>query len=239
MSGETETHHRALEIRGQLEAINDALYLSIRATVQQGTRPGFFSQLLSEDAQPVGGLGFDYLDELLAGFLQLKEPYPLPAHPAEGMVFYQPTPARHIFHLLRLSQLDEADTLIDLGSGLGHVPLLTAICTNAGSIGIEREEAYVASARRCAEQLKLGRVAFLPQDARDADLSAGTVFYLYTPFSGAILEEVLSRLQEQSKMRCIRICTFGPCTKAVAQEKWLAAITSPDEAGVSIFRSRG
>lgn len=234
-----ESWRRLLTVRAQLEALNDALYRSVRTEVQQGSRPALFARLLSEDADPVGGLSFDYLDEVVSGVLAIQEPDPLPAHPPEGMVFYQPTPARHILHLLRLTALADADILIDLGSGLGYVSLLASICTGARAIGIEREATYVASARQCSQQLRLERVSFLEQDARGADLSRGTVFYLYTPFTGAILADVLSRLQARSKSHPIRICTFGPCTESVAKERWLESHGRPDPDHITVFRSRG
>ena len=86
---------------------------------------------------------------------------------------------------------------------------------------IEREAGYVACARRCARQLGLARASFLCQDARAADLSRGTVFYLYTPFTGAILREVLQRLAQEAKARPLRLCTLGPCTAEVAAQPWL------------------
>lgn len=227
---------QALQLR--LESLHRELFLAMRAEIQQGSRPALFSQLLSEESDPAGGLSFDYLDQLLAGVLRLEEPDPLPAHAPEGMVFYQPTPARHIVQLLRRTALTEADVLIDLGSGLGHVPLLASICAHVRAIGIEREAAYVACARRCAQQLELERVCFLQRDAREADLSSGTVFYLYTPFTGAILGEVLGQLQAQSKSRSIRICAFGPCTEAVAREPWLESRSKPDPDHITVFRSR-
>jgi Histone methylation protein DOT1 len=169
--------------------------------------------------------------------LGLEAPDPPPTHPPDGMVFYQPTPARHIFHLFRLTALSESDVLIDLGSGLGHVPLLASICTGARSIGVEREGAYIASAQRCVQDLHLDRVSFLQQDAREADLSQGTVFYLYTPFTGAILAEGLRQLQRQSESRPIRVCTFGPCTETIVKEKWLVASTEPNRDHVTVFCS--
>jgi predicted RNA methylase len=128
--------------------------------------------------------------------------------------------------------------LIDLGSGLGHVPLLASICTHARGLGIEREEAYVRCARQCAERFRLDRVAFVQHDARQVDLSAGTVFYLYTPFTGPILREVLSHLKEKSTKCPIRVSTFGPCTDVVALETWLEALTEPDPAQITLFCSR-
>jgi len=228
----------AQTMRAQLEAVNERLYAALRGEIRQGSRPALFAQLIEDDSDVVGGLSFDYRDELVAGVLQLEEPSSLPAHPGPEVVFYQPTPARHLFHLLHLVRLSAADTLIDLGSGLGHVPLLTTICSDANSIGIEREEVYVASARRSAQELNLERARFLVQDVREGDLSAGTVFYLYTPFTGSVLAAVVERLRRESRSRSIRICTFGPCAGTLAQEGWLEPVGRADSEHITVFHTR-
>jgi hypothetical protein len=182
--------------------------------------------------------GYDHLDELLGGIL----PFTLPdevAAPASEMVFYQPTPARHVFDLIERTALTASDVLVDLGSGLGHVPLLAALCTDAHAVGIEREAAYVACARQCAEALDLATVEFIQQDARAADFSLGTVFYLYTPFTGSILRTVLDALRHEAGRREIRVCTYGPCTPLVAAEPWLQATGPSGPERVREFRSRG
>jgi len=233
-----EVRRAALAMHAQLEAVNGQLYAALRDEIRQGSRPALFAQLIEDDSEVVGGLSFDYRDELVAGVLQLEEPSSLPAHPGPELVFYQPTPARHLFHLLHLVRLSAADTLIDLGSGLGHVQLLTAICTDARSMGIEREEVYVASAHRCAQELNIERARFLAQEVRDADLSAGTVFYLYTPFTGFVLAAVVDRLRRESRARSVRICTFGPCTGTLAQERWLQPEGPADPERITVFHSR-
>lgn len=231
--------HRLKSQRTHLEAMNDAFCRSIRAEIQRGLRPTLFSRWLQLEENAASGLSFDSLDDLVSGVLKFDEFVAPARHPAPEMVFYQPTPARHIFRLLRLAALLEADTLVDLGSGLGHVPLLASICTGARAIGIEMEEAYVTCARRCAQRLNIGRVSFLHKDARDADLGSGTVYYLYTPFAGSILDSVLKRLRQEATVRAIRICTFGPCTDAIAREPWLEAARKPEPGQINIFRSRG
>lgn len=65
---------------------------------------------------------------------------------------------------------------------------------------------------------------FVQGDARAADLSDGTVFYCYASFTGTILRDVLNLLRDEALRREIRICTFGPCTPAVAKEQWLPVI---------------
>ena len=133
------------------------------------------------------------------------------------------------------SALSAADVLVDLGSGLGHVPMLASMLTGVQGLGIEVEAAYVASAQECAQSLHLSRVRFIHEDARAADLSSGTVFYLYSPFTGSILADVLERLRKESTRRPIRICTLGPCTCTLAQEAWLQANALPHPGQVTIF----
>jgi trans-aconitate methyltransferase len=153
------------------------------------------------------------------------------------MVFYQPTPARHILRFIQLSALSASDALVDLGSGLGHVSILASILTGAQCIGIEAEQAYVETARECARSLQLKRVTFVRQNAIEADLAAGTVFYLYTPFTGETLKTMLGRLQKESGERPITICTLGPCTSNVAREPWLSTSSQPDPDQITCFRS--
>jgi hypothetical protein len=44
---------------------------------------------------------------------------------------------------------------------------------------------------------------------READLSSGTVFYLYSSFNGSILTDVLSALRMESTRRSIKICSLA------------------------------
>ncbi len=232
---------RAHLLRQKLESANALIYHSIRNQIQKGSPP---SQLLhwieqcsgSEEAPP-RGLGYDFLDELISGVLQAREPEIAPLHPSPEMVFYQPTPARHILQLLRLSDLSAADTLIDLGSGLGHVPILASALTGARCIGIEAVQAYVTCARECAAALRLNRVTFLHQNAAEANLAGGTVFYLYTPFTGRTLTTVLQNLKKESMERIVTICSFGPCTMTVAMETWLTSNVAPHPDQIAVFRS--
>ena len=243
-SGEAKLYRRARAIYDRLEAVNCELYQSIRSEIQRGARPDALLQRVRPStgvAEVVGvapGIGYDYLDELIIGVLQFEEPNAGHVQLGPEMVFYQPTPARHIFNLIGITALTATDVLVDLGSGLGHVPLLVSICTGAHSIGIELEGAYVECARQSAQRLNLDKVAFVRQDARAADLASGTVFYLYTPFTGSILGAVLNLLRREAANRQIRICTFGPCTTVVAGERWLAAAATPETDRIALFRSR-
>lgn len=239
-SVDDDVRRRAIALMQQLEAVNQTVYHAIRQAIRRGegkTAMRDWMHVLATPADtPCDGQGYDALDTLLAGVLPFDEPADDDSTLPAEMVFYQPTPARHILDLIDRVGLDATDVLIDLGSGLGHVPLLAAICTGARCIGIERNPAYVACARHGAEALELGAVAFIEQDARIADLSAGTVFYLYTPFTGTVLRRVLDMLEHEAAGRAIRIATLGPCTAIVAGEPWLAPLepTRPDR--IAVFR---
>ena len=246
---EPELYRRATEICARLEAANTKLYAAIRREIRRTLRPDallrwvHLSEAISSPASevvpiPANRVGYDHLDDLLSGVLQLEEPAASPTPPNREMVSYQPTPARHIFHLLRVTELSAADVLVDLGSGLGHVALLVSMCTQARCIGVEMEAAYIERARQCAHRLNLNNVTFLKQDAREADLSSGTVFYLYTPFLGSILAAVLDRIRREAGSRPIRVCSYGPITPIIAQEQWLQAASAPQTDRITVFRSR-
>lgn len=235
-------YSRIKAIRTRLEAINAELYHSIRSEIMHGAQPYALRRWIQRPANredketPTPGLAYDCRDEVLSGILQLREPSQTNLRPAREMVFYQPTPVRHILRLMEASALSEADVFVDLGSGLGHVSLLVSLLAGVESRGIEVEAAYVASAQECAQRLHQSRVRFIHGDARTADLAVGTVFYLYSPFIGSILMDVLHRLRTESAMRPIRICTLGSCTSTVAKESWLAAAALPDPNQVTVFR---
>jgi hypothetical protein len=242
-SNTAELYRRARAIYARLEAVNYELYAAIRSEIRRGGPPRTLLHWASSSADiedvagPANGVGYDYLDELISGVLQFEEPNTEPVQRESEMVLYQPTPARHIFNLLGLAALTASDVFVDLGSGLGHVPLLVSICTRARSIGIELEANYIECARQCAQRLNMNKVAFIQQDARAADLSAGTVFYLYTPFTGSILSGVLNRLRREAATRPIRICTYGPCTSVIVEESWLETTAAPVAHRVALFRS--
>jgi hypothetical protein len=241
---DSRIHKRTKALRRRLEAANAELYQSVRSDIVRGGRPRSLLQRLEDSARqnesisPLPGFGFDCRDELLSGVLQLREPSEPNHQRSPEMVPYQPTPVRHILHLITATALGENDVFVDLGSGLGHVPLLVCMVTGAQSVGIEVEAAYVASARECAQSLHMNRIRFIPQDARAADLSSGTVFYLYSPFNGSILTDVLGALRMESMGRSIKICSLGPCTRIVANETWLKATALPDTERIAVFDSQ-
>jgi hypothetical protein len=230
---------RARALVASLDSANAELYDAIREQIKNGICPAEFLPFLhNASSNAPSGLAYDYADDLISGIFQFETPANEPCALGPESVFYQPTPARHIFHLIAAAVITPADILVDLGSGLGHVPLLASICSGAFAMGIELEPTWVAIAKNCARSLNLRNVTFFAQDARDADLSAGTVFYLYTPFTGPTLASVIESLRKQAWQRPIRICTFGPCAFAFSEQRWLKPTSPPATDQVTIFFPR-
>jgi len=168
--------------------------------------------------------GYDDLDEFVNDLLFVGE-MPEPTRELEpGMVEYYKTPARMVFEWVERMEFGAGEVFYDLGSGLGQVVMLVNLLTGIEARGVEIEPAYCAFAQDCATGLGLSDVGFVEADVRDADISDGTVFFLYTPFTGGILKDVLARLRSLAKP--IRIVTCGPCTEIVAKEEWLTQLSS-------------
>ena len=233
-STDPELLARAEALRRELEEINRRLYDALRLGIRAGQHV-FAPWIDTLEPMPAGD-GYDYRDDLLSGVLALDEPDEVAPLPPE-MVFYQPTPARHVFELIRRARLNERDIVMDLGSGLGIVPLVVAAATAARAVGIEREATYVDAARRCAHRLGVARASFECGDARDADVSAATLFYFYTPFTGAVMRKVLDTLRHEAARRPLRIASFGPCTGVIAAEPWLRAESSIGPDRLALFHA--
>ncbi len=219
---------RAETARTQLEAIDDGLFHRLRAGIRSGAlrgtalRPRLEAYAGNAGEQDDGS--YDSLDALISGVL-LVEAAPAEAAQREAeMVFYQPTPARLMLELVERSELQEHDTFYDLGSGLGQVVILVHLLSGVAAKGVEVDPAYCEYARRCAQELDLSRVEFIHADAREAEYSDGTAFFLYTPFEGKMLQVVLARLRREAERRKIDVYTYGPCTPEVARQEWLRSV---------------
>lgn len=181
----------------------------------------------------------DFVDVFLNGVLGMDYAPAETVQLQSGMIGYHPTPARVILALIERLRLQATDVFYDLGSGLGRVALLVGLLTPALARGIEFEPAYCAYAQQRAADLRLTRVTFLPGDVRQADYGDGTVFFLYTPFTGHILREVLARLQTVAQTRPITLATYGACGREVARQPWLRLTAQQDFAHdtLSLFTS--
>lgn len=229
------------------ESLDALLFRRLRARLRSADDPGAeFRKILESHFPararrgPIASAGYDALDAFVNGLLH---PGPLPPEtlPLEpGMVDFRKTPARIALELFERSGLAPGEVFCDVGSGLGQIPLLAHLLTGARAIGIEREPAYAGYGRACAAALGLAAVEFPAMDARAAGYGPVDVLFLYTPFRGGILAEVLERVRRQGR-EGIRIFAFGPCARDLAEREWLVPWSQgPDRgSGLRGFVLRG
>jgi SAM-dependent methyltransferase len=93
---------------------------------------------------------------------------------------YEPTPLTVVEAMLKMAGVGPTDTVYDLGSGDGRIPLMAAQRYGAHGVGIEIQPALVRASRQTAHESGVeDKVTFVEQDFFDADLSPATVVLLY------------------------------------------------------------
>lgn len=133
---------------------------------------------------------------------------PSTASPGEHLVGYHASGVAPIVHALDAVPVIAHDVVIDLGAGLGKVVALAHLLTGATARGIELQPDLVARAREEAARRAID-VEHQCADAREAPLDDGTVFFLYAPFTGPVLAEVVARLHAVACRHAIVVCALG------------------------------
>jgi hypothetical protein len=235
----TRLKRYAERVKRQLEEIDHTLFQRLRADIRSGVctgkaLKGLIDEYVGRDARrQQDAMGYDSLDVFINRLL-LINPAPLETKAREAeMVYYQQTPARIILELVEKGHLTRKDVFYDLGSGLGQVPILVHLLSGVIAKGIDFEPAYCDYASGCAAALNLSRVEFVNVDARQADYSDGTAFFMYTPFKGGLLQEMLEKLRGEARRRRIRLFTYGPCTSEVSRQSWLKCV---DRNGADLYK---
>jgi precorrin-6B methylase 2 len=240
-------YHRAAQLWQRLDAVNVQLFHRLReqlvaAPCTETMLPQLCETYVGCAAHETHRVACDedYLDVFVNGVLDVGQAPTETLDLQSGMIGYLPTPTRVIFALLEHVSLHADDVFYDIGSGLGRVPLLVGLLTSAQAKGIEVEPAYYAYAQQRVHSLHLARVAFINRDARKADYADGTVFFLYTPCTGRMLQEVLDKLHSEARTRTITIAAYGLCTEHVAQQGWLQPTVRQafDHDTLALFTSR-
>lgn len=218
---------RAEKAAQELSEINSRVFQMLQAKIRKGCTSSAFQNQLAEyfnfNNMGLEETSYDNLDILINGiFYQLPMPQPLLV-PEPEMFEYQKTPARIVFGLIRQFPFLKDDVFYDIGSGLGQVAMLINFLSGVTTKGVEFEPAFCKYAMDCARLLNLSNVTFINTDARKADYSDGTIFFMFTPFRNKILEDVMLLLRKEAQQRKITIITYGPCTRQVALQNWLHA----------------
>ncbi|MFO0710495.1 MAG: hypothetical protein U0353_11685 [Sandaracinus sp.] len=123
-----------------------------------------------------------------------------------GGVPYLPCDVSAILSAIDLVTLDARRTFVDLGAGVGRAAMLVHLLTGARAIGVEVQPELVAHADATLARLQLGGISMRCADVRSVALE-GDVFFLYAPFSGAILDEVTRVLAALGARRPIEVIT--------------------------------
>jgi methyltransferase family protein len=158
----------------------------------------------------------DWLSSLPAGerdaaverYLAIATPPRSHDSPGEDLVGYHASGLSAIVRTLVEVPVVADDVFVDLGAGLGKVVMLARLLTGATARGIEIQPALVDRARAAASALGID-ASFIQSDVRDADLDDGTVFFLYAPFTGPVLGDVLERMHAVARRRSIVVCALG------------------------------
>lgn len=151
-----------------------------------------------------------------------------------GCVPYLPCAVERLLRMLERADVQSGDVFVDIGSGVGRAAALAHLLTGAAAIGIEIQPELVQEARALAARLNASRITTLEGDAAElvGHVSLGSVFFLYCPFSGARLDQVMNHLASIARTRVIRVCSADLPLPACS---WLAPVSlSPD---LAVYRS--
>jgi SAM-dependent methyltransferase len=134
-----------------------------------------------------------------------------------GCVPYFPCSVDALLRMVEQAGVLSSDVFVDVGSGLGRAAAFVHLLTGAGVIGIEIQSGLVRAARDLATRLVVSRVSCIQGDAAKLTgfITIGSIFFLYCPFSGNRLVNVLVDLESIARTRMIRICCLDlplpPC----------------------------
>lgn len=145
----------------------------------------------------------DQRDAELERLLGIEVHDDLSRSPGPELIGYHPSGLAPVSCALIEAAVGEEDLFIDLGAGVGKVVALARLLCGARARGIEVQRALVDLSPR------VEGVELVHADVRHAPLEDGTVFFLYNPFTGAALRDVLARLHAVAQHHGIVVCALG------------------------------
>lgn len=124
------------------------------------------------------------LPPLLALLVALAAPPAAPAQEdpdaTEPGAPYVPTPMGVVTEMLELAEVTASDTVYDLGSGDGRLPITAARLYGSRGVGVELDSGLVARSRRHAREAGVDNlVRFVRGDLFETDIRPATVLTLY------------------------------------------------------------
>ena len=229
MHGEHRLHARRPRYAAFVEERHSRSAALARSSIEQGLHDAarFRAALLS-----VPPSSRDAWLDLVLGIDGLPDDGPqLP----RGCVPYLPCPVDALLRAIDQAGVQASDVFVDIGAGLGRASALVHLLTGASAIGLEIQPALALRARDLAERLLLSRIPCIEGDAEHltGHMTAGTVFFLYCPFGGERLANVIDQLEPIARTRMLRICCVD---MPLPSREWL----TPDDvpfADLAVYRS--
>lgn len=152
-----------------------------------------------------------------------------------GCVPYLPCCVDALLRMVEHADVQASDVFVDIGSGVGRAAALVHLLTGAAAIGLEVQPNLVHTARELAARLHGLRYSPVEGDAvrLTGYITIGSIFFLYCPFSGSRLEQVLDDLEPIARTRQIRICCVD---LSLPPRPWLTLAAPPCE-DLAVYRS--
>lgn len=116
---------------------------------------------------------------------------------------YVPTPMNVVEEMLRLAAPSPRDTLYDLGSGDGRLPITAARLYGARGVGVELDSGLVARSRRHARGAGVDSlVRFVRGDLFETDLRPATVvtLYLFPDMNRRLRPKILRQMEPGARV---------------------------------------
>ncbi len=111
---------------------------------------------------------------------------------------YVPTPMNAVEEMLQLADVSRSDTVYDLGSGDGRLPVTAARLYGAQGVGVEIQPDLVSRARKNAAAARVDSlVRFIQGDLFETDLRSATVvtLYLFPEMNRKLRSKLLRQLE--------------------------------------------
>jgi len=141
-------------------------------------------------------------------------------------VAYAPADYAYLRKVRRMLHAGADDVIYDLGCGMGRFLCLMARRNVRRCVGVELDPELCEIAQTNARHLR-GRkapIGIVCADAATADLSEGTIYYMYNPFGADTLREVVANLRRSwaDHPRSLQIVYYNALHECLlASEPWL------------------
>lgn len=147
-------------------------------------------------------------DAAVERLLGIHDPPPGALDARGDLVGYVPSGVSAIVRAAVEVPILASDLFVDLGAGLGKVTMVMELLTGARTRGVELQPELARRGQERAARLGL-EASCEAGDARRAELGDATVIYLYLPFTGATLDEVMERIRREALRRPLVVCALG------------------------------